>query len=198
MKEFLGIISPRNQKAVRLYREEEPIFSKYNLEEQIAQIFRKKVPLRSGGHLLFDPTEALVSIDVNSGRTSAEGAVEEMAYKVNLEAAVEIPRQLRLRDLGGLVVIDFIDMKDQRHAREVERRLKEEIKKDKAKITMGESPSSASLNCRASTLDSTYCAAPTENARSVREAALCGQQRQRPWTISVKSALPSCRKDPPF
>ena len=137
VKEFLGIISPRNQKTVRLYKEEGPIFSKYNLEDQIAQIFRKKVPLKSGGHLAFDPTEALVSIDVNSGRTSAEGAVEEMAFKVNLEAAVEIPRQLRLRDLGGLVVIDFIDMREQRHAREVERRLKEEIKKDKAKITVG-------------------------------------------------------------
>jgi ribonuclease E len=137
VKEFLGIISPRNQKPVRLYKEEGPIYSKYNLEEQIAQIFRKKVPLKSGGYLLFDPTEALVSIDVNSGRTSAEGAVEEMAYKVNLEAAVEIPRQLRLRDLGGLVVIDLIDMRDQRHAREVERRLKEEIKKDKAKISVG-------------------------------------------------------------
>ena len=137
VKEFLGIISPRNQKQVRLYKEEGPIYSKYNLEEQIAQIFRKKAMLKSGGYLLFDPTEALVSIDVNSGRTSAEGAVEEMAYKVNLEAAVEIPRQLRLRDLGGLVVLDFIDMRDQRHAREVERRLKEEIKKDKAKISVG-------------------------------------------------------------
>ncbi|MGO9020501.1 MAG: Rne/Rng family ribonuclease [Syntrophobacteraceae bacterium] len=137
VKEFLGIISPRNQKQVRFFKEEGPIYSKYNLEEQIAQIFRKKVPLKSGGYLLFDPTEALVSIDVNSGRTSAEGAVEEMAYKVNLEAAVEIPRQLRLRDLGGLVVIDLIDMRDQRHAREVERRLKEEIKKDKAKISVG-------------------------------------------------------------
>ncbi len=137
VKEFLGIINPRNQKVVKLYKEEGPIFSKYYLEEQIAQIFRKKVPLKSGGYLLFDPTEALVSIDVNSGRTSAEGAVEEMACKVNLEAAVEIPRQLRLRDLGGLVVIDFIDMREQRHAREVERTLKEEIKKDKAKITVG-------------------------------------------------------------
>ncbi len=78
-----------------------------------------------------------MSIDVNSGRTNAEGAIEEMAYKVNFEAAAEIPRQLRLRDLGGLVVIDFIDMRDQRHAREVERRLKEEIKKDKAKISVG-------------------------------------------------------------
>lgn len=137
VKEFLGIISPRNQKTVRLFKEEGPIFSKYNLEEQVAQIFRKKVPLKSGGYLLFDPTEALVSIDVNSGRTNAEGAIEEMAYKVNFEAAAEIPRQLRLRDLGGLVVIDFIDMRDQRHAREVERRLKEEIKKDKAKISVG-------------------------------------------------------------
>ena len=137
VKEFLGIISPRNQKTVRLNKDEGPIFSKYNLEEQIAQIFRRRVALKSGGHLLFDPTEALVSIDVNSGRTSAEGAVEEMALKVNLEAAVEIPRQLRLRDLGGLVVIDFIDMREQRHAREVERRFKEELKIDKAKITLG-------------------------------------------------------------
>jgi ribonuclease E len=137
VKEFLGIVSPRHQKSLRLHKEEGPIFSKYNLEEQITQIFRKRVPLKSGGSLLFDPTEALVSIDVNSGRTSAEGAVEEMAFKVNMEAAVEIPRQLRLRDLGGLVVIDFIDMREQRHAREIERRLKDEIKKDKAKITVG-------------------------------------------------------------
>jgi len=138
VKEFLGIISPRHQKSVRLHKDDGPIFSKFNLEEQIAQVYRKKVPLRSGGHLMFDPTEALVSIDVNSGRTTtSEGAVEEMAYKVNLEAATEIPRQLRLRDLGGLIVIDFIDMREQRHAREVERRLKEEIKKDKAKITVG-------------------------------------------------------------
>lgn len=138
VKEFLGIISPRHQKSVRLHKEDGPICAKYNLEEQIAQIYRKKVPLRSGGHLMFDPTEALVSIDVNSGRTTtSEGAVEDMAYKVNLEAAAEIPRQLRLRDLGGLIVIDFIDMREQRHAREVERRLKEEIKKDKAKITVG-------------------------------------------------------------
>lgn len=137
VKDFLGIISPRQQKSVRLFKEEGPIYSKHNLEDQIAQIFKKKVPLKSGGYLLIDPTEALVAIDVNSGRTTGEGAVEEMAYKVNMEAATEIPRQLRLRDLGGLIVIDFIDMREQRHAREVERRLKEEIKKDKAKITVG-------------------------------------------------------------
>jgi ribonuclease E len=137
VKEFLRIISPKSQGMVRLYKEEPPICSKYNLEDQIEQIFKKKVPLKSGGHLLIDSTEALVAIDVNSGRTLSEGAVEEMAFKVNMEAAAEIPRQLRLRDLGGLIVIDFIDMRDNRHAREVERRLKEEIKKDKAKITIG-------------------------------------------------------------
>lgn len=137
VKDFLRIISPRQQHAVKFYKEEGPICSKYNLEEQIDQIFRKKVPLKSGGHLVIDSTEALVAIDVNSGRTNGNGAVGEMVYKVNMEAAAEIPRQLRLRDLGGLIVIDFIDMRDNRHAREVERRLKEEMRKDKAKITVG-------------------------------------------------------------
>jgi ribonuclease E len=138
VKDFLDIISPRQQRAVKLHKEDSPICSKYNLEEQIEHVFRRKVPLKSGGYLLIDPTEALVSIDVNSGRTNTgEGALEEMVYKVNMEAATEIPRQLRLRDLGGLIVIDFIDMRDNRHTREVERKLKEEIKKDKAKITVG-------------------------------------------------------------
>ncbi|GLI34947.1 hypothetical protein DAMNIGENAA_23800 [Desulforhabdus amnigena] len=137
VKDFLRIISPKHQRLAKFYKEEAPICSKYNLEDQIEQIFRKKVPLKSGGHLLIDPTEALVAIDVNSGRTSSDGALEEMVFKVNMEAATEIPRQLRLRDLGGLIVIDFIDMRENRHMRDVERRLKEEIKKDKAKITVG-------------------------------------------------------------
>ncbi len=137
VKEFLRIFSPAHQRAVRLYKDEGPITSKFNLEDQIEQIFRKRVPLKSGGSLYIDSTEALVAIDVNSGRTNGNGVLEEMVYKVNMEAAVEIPRQLRLRDLGGLVVVDFIDMRDTRHAREVERRFKEETKKDKAKITVG-------------------------------------------------------------
>lgn len=137
VKEFLRIISPRHEQAVKLHKDDGPICSKFNLEDQIEQIFRKKVPLKSGGYLLIDQTEALVAIDVNSGRTNGEGNVEEMVFKVNMEAASEIPRQLRLRDLGGLVVIDFIDMRDNRHNRDVERRIKEETKKDKAKITLG-------------------------------------------------------------
>jgi ribonuclease E len=137
VKEFLRIINPVHQRVVKLYKDEGPITSKFNLEDQIEQIFRKRVPLKSGGSLFIDSTEALVAIDVNSGRTNGNGVLEEMVYKVNMEAAVEIPRQLRLRDLGGLIVIDFIDMRDSRHAREVERRFREETKRDRAKITVG-------------------------------------------------------------
>jgi ribonuclease E len=137
VKEFLHIISPEHQRAVKLYKDEGPITNKFNLEDQIEQIFHKRIPLKSGGSLFIDSTEALVAIDVNSGRTNGNGVLEEMVYKVNMEAAVEIPRQLRLRDLGGLIVVDFIDMRDSRHAREVERRFREEVKKDKAKITVG-------------------------------------------------------------
>ena len=137
VKEFLRIFSPAHQRVVKLYKDEGPITSKFNVEDQIEQIFRKRVPLKSGGSLFIDSTEALVAIDVNSGRTNGNGVLEEMVYKVNMEAAAEIPRQLRLRDLGGLIVVDFIDMRDNRHAREVERRFKEETKKDKAKITVG-------------------------------------------------------------
>jgi ribonuclease E len=137
VKDFIGIISPQHQRAVKLHKEDSPISCKYNLEDQIEQIFKKRVPLKSGGYLVIDQTEALVAIDVNSGKTNGEGALEDMVFKVNMEAAAEIPRQLRLRDLGGLIVIDFIDMRDNRHSRDVERRLKEELKKDKAKITVG-------------------------------------------------------------
>jgi ribonuclease E len=137
VKEFLRIISPRHQHSVKLYRGDGPIFVKYNLEDQIEQIFQRKVPLKSGGCLMIDPTEALVAIDVNSGKSNSNGALEETVFKVNMEAAAEIPRQLRLRDLGGLIVIDFIDMREGRHMREVERKLKDEAKRDKAKITIG-------------------------------------------------------------
>ncbi len=137
VKEFLRIISPVHQKVAKLYKDDGPIAHKFGLEDQIEQIFQRRVPLKSGGSLLIDSTEALVAIDVNSGRTNGNGVLEEMVYKVNMEAAAEIPRQLRLRDLGGLIVVDFIDMRESRHAREVERCFREEIKKDKAKITVG-------------------------------------------------------------
>ncbi len=136
VKDFLKIISPRQSKVVRLFRKRQPIFSLYGLEEQIESIYQPKVELPSGGTLIIEPTEALVAIDVNSGKNIQGENLEEVSFKTNLEAAGEIARQLRLRDLGGLIVIDFIDMKNPRHRREVEKHLRESLKKDRAKVDM--------------------------------------------------------------
>ena len=135
--EYIKIISPRNQKLVKLHKEKRPIFSRHQIEEQTEAIFKSKVLLKSGGSIIINPTEALVSIDVNSGRSTREAQLEATAYKTNIEAAEEVARQLRLRDLGGLIVVDFIDMRDTKNQREVEKKLKAETKKDKAKIDIG-------------------------------------------------------------
>jgi ribonuclease E len=134
---FFKEIMPRFEKTVKLHQEKRPIFSKYQLEEQIDLIYEKKVPLKSGGSIVIDPTEALVSIDVNSGKSTGERGVEDTAFKTNMEAAEEIARQLRLRDLGGLIVIDFIDMRDRKHQIEVEKTLKNALKADKARVSVG-------------------------------------------------------------
>ena len=135
--DFFKEIMPGCERLVKLHKEKRPIFSKYQLEEQIDQLYEKRVPLPSGGSLIIEPTEALVSIDVNSGKSSGEKGVEDTAFKTNLEAAAEVARQLRLRDLGGLVVIDFIDMRDNKHNKEVERALKDALKSDKARVNLG-------------------------------------------------------------
>ena len=135
-REFLQAIMPRYVNRIKLYRERRPIFSKYQLEEQIEAIFEDKIPLKSGGSIVIERTEAMVSIDVNSGRSTQERGMEETAFKTNMEAAEEIARQLRLRDLGGLVVIDFIDMRDRKHIQEIERCLKNALKRDKARTEM--------------------------------------------------------------
>ncbi|MGE3259971.1 MAG: ribonuclease E/G [Geobacter sp.] len=135
--DFFKELMPGCEKLVKLHKEKRPIFSKYQLEEQIDQLYEKRVPLPSGGSLIIEPTEALVSIDVNSGKSSGERGVEDTAYKTNLEAAAEVARHLRLRDLGGLVVIDFIDMRETKHNKEVERTLKEALKMDKARVNLG-------------------------------------------------------------
>ena len=137
VKDFMAVVSPRHRWLVKLYKEKRPIFAEYELENQIETIYSNRVYLKSGGFLVIDTTEALVAVDVNSGRSSREKKFVETAFKTNMEAAVEVPRQLRLRDLGGLVVIDFIDMRDRKHIRQVERTLREEFKKDRAKIEMG-------------------------------------------------------------
>jgi len=136
-REYIKVISPRYQNLVKLCKDKRPIFSKHQIEEQTESIFGSQVRLKSGGFLVINPTEALVSVDVNSGRSTREAKLEDTAFKTNLEAAEEIARQLRLRDLGGLIVIDFIDMRDEKRQREVEKKLKAEAKKDKAKIDLG-------------------------------------------------------------
>jgi ribonuclease E len=135
-REFLQSIMPRYVTRIKLYREKRPIFSKYQLEDQIEAIFEDKIPLKSGGSVVIDRTEAMVAIDVNSGRSTQERGMEETAFRTNMEAGEEIARQLRLRDLGGLVVIDFIDMRDRKHIQEVERGLKNALKRDKARTEM--------------------------------------------------------------
>lgn len=135
--DFFKELMPGLEDRVKLHREKRPIFSKYQLEEQIDQLYEKRVPLPSGGSLIIEPTEALVSIDVNSGKSSGERGVEDTAFKTNVEAAAEVARQLRLRDLGGLVMIDFIDMRDVKHNKEVERTLKDALKLDKARVNLG-------------------------------------------------------------
>lgn len=132
-RDFFQAVMPRYQSRVQLYRDKKPLFARYQLEEQIEAIYSQKVDLKSGGSIVIDPTEALVAIDVNSGRATKEKGIEETAFKTNMEAAQEIARQLRLRDLGGLIVIDFIDMRNVKHAQEIEKTLRQALKRDKAR-----------------------------------------------------------------
>ncbi len=137
IKDFVKIISPKHKKIVKHYKGDRPIFTKYQLEDQISSIYASHVKLKSGGTLVIAQTEALVSIDVNSGKATQKKSIEQTALQTNIEAAEEIARQLRLRDLGGLIVIDFIDMKDPKHKSEVERAVKKYVKPDKAKTNIG-------------------------------------------------------------
>ncbi|CAG0891695.1 unnamed protein product, partial [Cyprideis torosa] len=137
-KNFMKMLVPSHVKKVKEYTEDRvPLFHRYNVEKQISEIGEISVNLKSGGSLVINPTEALVSIDVNSGKATKERHIEETAVKTNLEAAVEVARQLRLRDLGGLVVIDFIDMEDRRNNRKVENKLRDALSSDRARIQVG-------------------------------------------------------------
>ncbi len=132
-KEFLQIVMPRYVGHIRLYDSSEPMFHRYGIETEIARIQRRHVPLPAGGSVVIDQTEALVAIDVNSGNFRADNNAEETAYQMNLQAAKEIARQLRLRDLGGVIVNDFIDMREEKHRRGVEKALRDAIKRDRAR-----------------------------------------------------------------
>ena len=132
-KEFLQITMPRFASRLQLYDGKEPLFHKYKLDEEIAQINHRQVPLKGGGSIVIDQTEALVAIDVNSGSFRTDGSAEESAFRLNQIAAKEIARQLRLRDLGGVVVNDFIDMRHDRHRRKVENTLRDAMRRDRAR-----------------------------------------------------------------
>jgi ribonuclease E len=132
-KEFLQMVMPRYVNRLQLYEGREPLFHKYGLDEEIARIHHREVPLPSGGSIVIDQTEALVAIDVNSGSFRTDDSAEETAFQVNLAAAREIARQLRLRDLGGVIVNDFIDMRKERHRRSVERALRDAVRRDRAR-----------------------------------------------------------------
>ena len=136
-RDFMRMLMPSQAKKIQAYREPSPLFVKYRIEDNLAQIYSPVAPLKSGGYLVINQTEALVAIDVNSGKSTRERNVESTALKTNLEAAEEAARQLRLRDLAGLIVIDFIDMDEAKNNRLVEKRLKDCLKDDRARIQMG-------------------------------------------------------------
>jgi len=180
-KDFMKMLMPSHAKAVQPYRDVQPIFARSGIESQLDKILQPQVTLKSGGYVIINQTEALVAIDVNSGRSTKEHSIEDTALRTNLEAAEEVARQLRLRDLAGLIVIDFIDMEEKRNNRAVEKKLKECLKSDRARIQVGRVSHFGLLEMsrqriRASVLESTmqvceHCGG-TGYVRSVSSVAL--------------------------
>jgi len=136
-KNYMKLMMPTNAKKIKKYRDKIPLFFKEKIESKLFQIFETQVKLESGGYLVINPTEALVSIDVNSGKSIKQKNVESTAFETNLEAADEISRQIKIRDLSGLIIIDFIDMLSYGNRRQVERRLKDKCRSDRARIQIG-------------------------------------------------------------
>ena len=137
VSEFMSYVMPNNVGRLKLYEDHTPLFSRFQIEHQIESAFSRSVSLPSGGAIVIDHTQALVSVDVNSARATRGADIEDTAFKTNMEAAEEVARQMRLRDLGGLVVIDFIDMENPKHQRDVENTLRDALKKDRARVQMG-------------------------------------------------------------
>jgi ribonuclease E len=180
-KDFMRMLMPSHAKMVQPYRESVPIFARNGIEAQLDKMVQPQVTLKSGGYIIINQTEALVAIDVNSGRSTREHSIEDTALQTNLEAAEEVARQLRLRDLAGLIVIDFIDMEENRNNRSVEKKLKECLKNDRARIQVGRISHFGLLEMsrqriRASVLDSTMQPCPhcggTGHVRSESSVAL--------------------------
>lgn len=164
-QDFMEMLMPSHAPKVKLYRDEQAMFARFGVEQQLDKMLSQQVTLKSGGYLVIDQTEALVAIDVNSGRATREHSIEDTALQTNLETAEEVARQLRLRDLAGLIVIDFIDMEEKRNNRAVEKRLKDCLKNDRARIQVGRISHFGLLEMsrqrmRASVLDSTMDVCP--------------------------------------
>ncbi|GGD25466.1 ribonuclease E/G [Aureimonas glaciei] len=165
-KEFMRMLMPSQSKVVQPYRDPVPIFARGGIEAQLDRMLQPHVTLKSGGYIIINQTEALVAIDVNSGRSTREHSIEDTAYQTNLEAAEEVARQLRLRDLAGLIVIDFIDMEEKRNNRAVEKKMKDCLKDDRARIQIGHISHFGLMEMsrqriRASVLESTTRVCPT-------------------------------------
>lgn len=171
---YLEALVPRNRPQLIHDRERAPLFGRHGIEEQIDSIFRRTVPLKSGGSLVIDRTEALTAIDVNSGRSTRASSQEETALATNMEAAPEIARQLRLRDLGGLLVVDFIDMRATRHQRKVEKEMRDALKPDKARATVGRISANGLLEINRQRISQTLA------VRTLRACPTCGGAGQVP------------------
>ena len=203
-REFVEQVMPHNLKKLKHYVDVVPLFTRYQIESQIESAFAHMVTLPSGGSLVIDHTEALVSIDINSARATKGGDIEATALNTNVEAADEIARQLRLRDLGGLVVIDFIDMGPQRNQREVENRLREAVRQDRARVQIGKISRFGLMEMsrqrlRPSLGESSYLVCPRcsgiGNIRSVESLALAilriiGEEARKERTAKVVAQLP--------
>lgn len=163
--DFMKLLMPSNCHKLKKYRNKVPLFSRYRVEEQIASLYLHSVPLESGGSIVVNPTEALISIDVNSGKSTSQRSVEETALSTNTEAAFEIARQLKLRDLSGLIVIDFIDMVDYKNRRSIEKSLKQAFQHDKAKIQIGRISSFGLLEMSRQRLGSSFFEVNTRHCR---------------------------------
>jgi len=203
-RQFVEQVMPHNLRKLKLYSDSVPLFTRYQIESQIESAFSHAVSLPSGGSLVIDHTEALVSIDINSARATKGGDIEATALNTNLEAADEIARQLRLRDLGGLVVIDFIDMGPQKNQREVENRLRDAVRQDRARVQLGKISRFGLLEMsrqrlRPSLGESSYLICPRcsgiGNIRSVESLALAilrliGEEARKERTAKVIAQLP--------
>lgn len=203
-REFVEQVMPQSLRKLKHYTDDVPLFTRYQIESQIESAFAHSVTLPSGGSLVIDHTEALVSIDINSARATKGGDIEATALNTNLEAADEVGRQLRLRDLGGLVVIDFIDMGPQKHQRDVENRLRDAVRQDRARVQIGKITRFGLLEMsrqrlRPSLGESSYMTCPRcsgiGNIRSVESLALAilriiGEEARKERTAKVIAQLP--------